>query len=456
MSSARGRDLAILTVGQAVTTVGDAAAMVALLLRMRPDGTGWVAALLAGELVPYVLLGTVAGLAVDRFETRRVLLFALTGQAVVAVPLAMIVTPWITVVLFVALNALSALAQPATSSLVPAITGPAGATGGYARLATGTSLGWLIGPAVGGIVTGAFGATSALLMDAATFAVLAGATALLRARRPPSKAGPPLDRPKRGGFALLWNTPALRVALLISAIATGCAVIDNVAAPFRLIDQLGTDDTGYGLYLTVWGAGALLGVLLLSRLEERRLESTLALGNLLMGLGIAGIGIAPTFVVALGASAVGGLGNGLVNVTRSALIAAHITQAEHGRAFAAAGAGTQLAIGIGTAIAAPLVVVLHPNLAMVAAGTCAMAAATGGLAYALRPCRITTGAIAGYRVPSRDVLIQDHRHQSSAKRSAAIRSSRAEASSASRRAGPAAASAACRSVSPSPDRPTIA
>jgi MFS family permease len=119
-----------------VSTAGDAAALTALLLRLRPAGAGWVALLLAGELVPFVVLAPVVGRVVDRFETRGVLLLGLVGQAAVAVPLALLGGRSATVALFAVLNALTALVRPATSALIPAIGGPADAARGYSLVAT--------------------------------------------------------------------------------------------------------------------------------------------------------------------------------------------------------------------------------------------------------------------------------------------------------------------------------
>jgi len=268
------RDLALLTAGVAVSTAGDAAALTALLLRLHPDGSGWVSALLAAALVPIVVLSPVVGRLVDRIETRRLLLIALTGQAIVAVPLALVRSPAATVMLFAALGALTALVRPATASLVPAITGTAHTARGYSLIATGVSLGWIVGPAAGGLITAALGTRAALLIDAGTFAVLALACAGLRARRHArggleshTEDGP------RSGFRLLWTDQTLRVALSVSALAVGCAVIDNVAAPFRFIDQLGATATGYGLYLTMWGTGALLGAQVLPLAGQHRAET---------------------------------------------------------------------------------------------------------------------------------------------------------------------------------------
>lgn len=398
MADGARRDLTLLATGQAVSVAGDAAALVALLLRLQPSGSGWVAALLAGELIPFIVFAPLSGTIVDRTETRQVLLISLIGQALVALPLALITTPWATVLLFAALNALSTLVRPATAAIVPAIVGGAEATQGYARLATGAGLGFIVGPALGGLVTGKLGDTTALIIDAATFAALALATAFVRARRPPRRdgAGSPTGKGASStwaGFAFLWRTAALRIALLVTALAVGCAVVDNVAAPFRFIDQLGTTDTGYGTYLTVWGFGALIGTRLLRRLDVSNHAVTLATGNLLSGIGIAGIGLAPNLGIALVASAVGGVGNGFANVSQNALIASSAPPALHGRAFAAGAAIIQTAIGVGTAAAAPLVAILGAGNAMTTAGGLAALAALGALVSTRYAVRRRTGAI---------------------------------------------------------------
>ena len=390
------RDVALLAAGQAISVAGDAAAFVALLLRLRPDGSGWVAALLAAELIPFVVAAPVSGRLVDRVETHRALLTALVGQALVAVPLALVAAPWATVALFAALSALATVVRPATAALLPVIVGADEATTGYARLATGMGIGWIVGPALGGLLTGAVGPTSTLLVDAGTFALLAVAVAFVRARRPPSAA--PARAAAAGawdGFRLLWRSPVLRIALLVSAVATGCAVVDNVAAPFRFIDQLGTSAFGYGVYLTVWSTGALIGVQLLPHLPPRRHAAALAAGNLLTGLGIVGIGVAPGLAVAFASSLIGGFGNGLVNVAQSTLIAAHTPNEQHGRAFAAAGAVMQAAIGVGTAAAAPLVTSFGAGRAMAGAGALAALAAAVGFRRLATATRSTAMPSAG-------------------------------------------------------------
>lgn len=366
------RDLAILASGLAVSIAGDAAAFIALLLRLQPHGSGWVAALLAAELVPFVVLAPLVGRVVDRYETRGVLIVALLGQAAVAVPLALVGGPLPTVLLFAVLAALSALVRPATNALIPAITGPDGRARGFARLGLAFGLGWIAGPAAGGLLTGWFGVRTAVLADAATFAVLAGGCALLSVRRrpaPPAAAG---DR--SGGLRLLVADRVLFVAVLGTAISVGAAMVDNVAAPFRFIDQLGASQSQYGLYLTLWGIGALAGAQALPRVRIGH-RPALALACLICGAGIAGIGAAPTLLLAYVAATLGGVGNGVLNVAQNALVAERTPAERHGRLFATVGAVSQTAIGGGTAAAAPLVAWLGAGGALIAAGVTSMTAA---------------------------------------------------------------------------------
>lgn len=377
-------DLSLLVAGLGFSTAGDAAALVALLLRLRPDGSGWVAALLAAQMVPRALLSSVIGRVVDRFETRRVLLLALVGQTHLAVLLAFAGPPSAILAVFAGLATLNALVRPATSALLPVITGTDKANHGYSWLATGYGLGLIAGSAAGGILTSVVGTRATLLSNAATFAVLTLACSALRTRRHPSQDAGGQAAGRRAGFALLRTDRVLRLAVAISAIAIACAVVDNVAAPFRFINQLGAGSGGYGTYMALWAASALLGSQVPRRIGPDRQQHAVGWGNLLAGLGIIGIGLAPNFLAALIAAVVGGVGNGLANVAQNTLISHRTPAASRGQTFAATGAVFQAAIGIGTAAGAALVKLLEANGAFIGSGTVTAAFALTALIIIFR------------------------------------------------------------------------
>jgi MFS family permease len=346
---------------------GDAAAMIALLLELRSHGVGWVSAALGAELLPFVLFASFSGRLVDRVDNRRLLVIGLAGQAIVAVPLAFARAPWLIVALFFGLNAVATLVRPASSAMVPALAGEAGATKGYAWVATGVGIGWIVGPAAGGLLMSATGVTTTLLVDAGTFLLTAAACAALSATRqldPPAGAA----EASHGGMRIIRRDTVLFLSIITTAIAVACAVVDNVAAPFRFIDQLATTSTGYGAYLALWGVGGIAGSQLPRRLDPSKLPVALAVGNGLSGVGIAGIGLAPSLCFALGAAVVGGIGNGIANVGQSALVASRVDTAQRGRAFASTAAVIQTGVGVGTVAGAPLVAAIGAGHSMIAAG----------------------------------------------------------------------------------------
>jgi MFS family permease len=393
------RDVGLTAAGVMVSTAGDAATLIALLYQLRAAGVGWVSALLAAQLLPTVLLSPAVGRLVDRVDNRRLLIIGLGAQALIVAPLAFVRSPWLVVLLFTVLTVVASVVRPAVSAMIPALSGEERMTSAYAWVATGSGIGWIVGPAAGGLLMSAFGIRTTLLADAATFVVLAVVCSRLRA----SRGGHPVvdtAESRLSGTRILWRDLILRNSLLVSGLAIACAVVDNVAAPFRFVDQLGTDATGYGAYLALWGVGALAGTQLPRRLPATTLPMVLAVGNVLCGLGILGVGVAPTLTLALIASVVGGIGNGMENVAVSALVASRVTADARGRAFASVSALFQTATGIGTVAGAPLVAVFAAGATMAGAGGLTVLVATFALVWAWRWHARPSGQVVPPSAPS--------------------------------------------------------
>ena len=109
------RDLRILVGAVGLSTLGDAAALTALVVLVH-EGTGSslaVAGLLLGVWGPVVVLGGVAGALVDRVENVRLLVLGAAGQAAVVLAMIAAGTPEAAVLLAPLLGAGSAVVQPA-------------------------------------------------------------------------------------------------------------------------------------------------------------------------------------------------------------------------------------------------------------------------------------------------------------------------------------------------------
>ncbi|GAA2402264.1 hypothetical protein GCM10010191_07130 [Actinomadura vinacea] len=367
--------------------LGTTAAFLAMVLHLRHDGSGWVTALLLAELTPFILMGALAGWLVDRLEARALLIVVSIGQAIVSVALSMASSPIAIVALVALLGTQAAVERPAAGALVPHITGEEHATRGYARLSTGRALGSIGGPAIGGFVSVAGETRAALLINAASFLILALALTTVGARRRPS--GPPggdggVGDSVEAGFRFLVRQPVLRLAIPLTALAAGIALADNVAAPYRFADDFAVGAVGFGVYEALYSVCELIGIqAFTSKLSRGREEKLLAAGNLMLGLGVLGIGLAGNYPLALAAAVIGGVGNGMSNAGEGVVIRLCTPEALRGRAFAASGALVQTASIGGAMAGAPAVAVFGAAGTMVIFGSLAAAVAAVGVVVAL-------------------------------------------------------------------------
>ena len=197
------RDRRLLSGAVGLSALGDFLGFIPLALYVQErTGSGIaVAGLFIALWAPSVVLGGPAGLLADRVESRRLLRDVSLGQAAIAAVLALTFGGLaVTLALTALLGVGVALAQPAEFALVPAAAGPGGVAAANGRIEAARYLGFTLGPVLGGLLAAAGGTRIALLVNAASFLVVALAAQALRARREPRTAtarpnGPPPRAP---------------------------------------------------------------------------------------------------------------------------------------------------------------------------------------------------------------------------------------------------------------------
>jgi MFS family permease len=335
----RQRDFLLLFVSYGLSSLGDYLALLALTIRVHDlTSSGWaVAGLLLTGLVPLVVFAPLAGLMVDRFETVRLL--AVTGllQAGVAAGLAFAGTLPLIYSLSFLLGTGFAVTQPGLFALVPKVAGEEHVTAANANMEVARWGGATLGPLVGGAIAAGFGTRAALLADAASFAIVAAATMALRVRRPAEiQAGERQPREARQGVALIARDRLLRLVAGVLAAVVLFAAMDNVAEVFFAKDVLDAGDAGYGGLVGAWTLGMVLGSTLIARrIQANRLASTLLLAAVTGGSAVVLAAAIPTLPLALAAFMVGGVSNGVVNVSMRSLIHHRVPDRLRGRVFAA-------------------------------------------------------------------------------------------------------------------------
>lgn len=350
-----------LWLARGISHIGDGAAVVALVLYVKGTGRGGVAvgALLLAQALPR-FLGPIAGSLADRMDRRRIMIGCDLGQAALFAVIALWRPPLVYVLVLVAATAfLATTFGPASSSAMPLLVAPPDLVQANAWMGMTLNLQVAAGPFLGGLLVSLLGVRAGLLVNAASFALSAALLRTLPALR--AETEHPSERTtllgeSRAGLAYVWRVPLLRALVLSLFLGVAFAAVDNVALVFLTQNVLGAGAFGYGGVAAAFGIGMLVGSIALSWRPPRRNPYPLLLwGWALVAVGTLFTGLAPVVGAAVGAQAVGGLGNGIQNIASDTLVQQNVpghmlgrvfglvsTAAFGGSAFAYAGGGILL------------------------------------------------------------------------------------------------------------------
>lgn len=332
-----------------------------------------VAAILVAELLPLVLGAPLAGALVDRLPNRRLLIVALLCQGTAIAAVAPLMGQPVYVVVLVLVSGCGrAIAQPCIAALVPHIAGEDEATRGYALLGTARSAGNIGGVTGGALLAGFFGHPAAMLIDGATFLVYAALLAFVRTERRPTGAHE--ERPSAlAGIRHVRRDPVLFAAIAGLALVVGAVVVINVADPAFVRYVLHGDEFVLGAMQACWMVGILLGNRLVARLRTvREVAHALAISGVATGVAVLIPATFPFLVTAGIGWLIGGVSNGVGNVTMNAIVRLRTPEEMRGRAFAAVTSMVTGANLLGTATAGVLLLVMGPRAVFALGGTGAL------------------------------------------------------------------------------------
>lgn len=326
----RNRNYALLFTGQFTSLVGDQLYVVALpFLILVHAGVRELGLVLMCFGLGRIVTVPIGGVLADRINKAKLMLLSDAGRAlcVVAVAgVAFLPEPSIVPVmaLTAVLGALEGLFLAPSYAILPDVLGDDQLPAGNALNTALESAAAFVGPALAGLVVAAFTPGVALAIDAGTFVISALTLLALRLTPRDSEDGDSEDDqhqdevpdalPRMGFIRLLATSRVVQLTLLITLFSNlAFDAMADVALPvFSLVDLGGAD--AFGLLLSAFGAGALIGGLLTDaffRLPHR--------GLIALGLGVVqGIAIALVpFVGGLAGAAIllaaSGLTIGLLN-----------------------------------------------------------------------------------------------------------------------------------------------
>ncbi|HEV2923581.1 MAG TPA: MFS transporter [Solirubrobacteraceae bacterium] len=241
-----------------------------------------------------------------------------------------------------------------------------------AALNVAFSLSFVIGPAIGGVVVAGAGAPAALFIDVGSF-VICGAMLLDLHPHVEEAGGESIRARLSAAWRHVNEVPSLRGLLAMEAVAL---LFFEAGGPIEVAYAKATlhaGDRGYGLLLTAWGLGAVLGSLVFARLVSRPLAAMLGAGTLAIGAGYVGFAIVPSLALACLAAVVGGIGNGLQWPSLISIVQRLTPQRLQGRMMGGVESLAALCLAVGLLLGGTLVAVSSPRVAFLAVGAGAIA-----------------------------------------------------------------------------------
>jgi len=250
--------------------------------------------------VAVVLLAIPAGAISDLWGRRSVLLFtqawaALTMVLFVLAAVSGRLGPVVILSLTFSLGLATTLGWPAWQMTLPEVALPTQMPAAVALNSAQWNVAQVLGPVVTGIVLAAAGAPCALALSALGFAGFLGAAVLWRPATVPARANlRQVHLAGRMAIRYARRSPELRAVLLrtVLFVLPGSAML--ALLPLVARQHLGEGVSGYGLLLSLLGAGALVGVVLLPRLAALGPRTLLSAGMCLLAATLVVAGVTRT------------------------------------------------------------------------------------------------------------------------------------------------------------------
>jgi MFS family permease len=348
------------------------------------------------ELVPALIVGQVAGVLVDRWDRRRILVVAGVVQAALLLPLLAATTAdrlWIIYLVAALQSCLARLCGPAKAALIPSLVPRDQLAAANSLNAVSDNLARLVGSPIGGLAIQLLGLVGVVVVDAVTFLVSAALTAVIRrspaesgvagaaaasagptpmpadsntARAAEPNAGEPRPAPAGAtsvgsslvadwldGLRTIRRTPPLTAVLSIGALSQVAQGIFVVLFVVFVLQELHGTGGDVGLIRGVQAIGGVIGGFVVGALS-RRLGPRMLIGWGFISFGLIALATwnAPLVTTAIGLYVVlfivvgipgVALSTGLLTLVQSVAPPTHL-----GRVFAAfdTGSGALMAVGV--------------------------------------------------------------------------------------------------------------
>ena len=361
--------------------------------------------ILIANRLPSVVLGSVAGVFVDRWDRKRTMVVANLVRAPLLLLLLTVDSAarvWIVYLVAFGVSTMSQFFRPAENALLPRLVSEEHLVPANALNALNDNVSRLIGPALGGLVAAWFGLGGVAAVDAASFLIAAGMMAAIATSTKSERRPPPEAATVTGTWAAVWHewlaglrlireNRALRIVCGVMALSSLGEGVMGTAFWVYVDEALHGGAREAGWLMSAQAVGGLVGAVVIGAWAKTR--SPLYL----LGWGAIGLGLIdlvtfnyPAFLreiwPGLVLMAIVGVPATAFGTGYTAALQTEAEDAYRGRVFGALSTAMGLLMIVGAAIAGAaterlgaVAVLTIDSLAYVAAGAFALRMLRGGM-----------------------------------------------------------------------------
>ena len=386
------RNFRLYFIGQTVSSIGSWAQSLAvtwlvLEITNRSDQLGIAVAL---QFLPMLLLGAPAGVLVDRFDNRKLLVATSSVSALLALGFGLVVATdlvnmWWIYGLTMMLGLVLAVERPTMQAILLQLVGPELLPNAVAINGTINSVSRLIGPAIAGVLIAVVGIEVGFFVNAASYLVVIAALLLLRSNELHPR--PLAVRAKgrlREGFAYVRSHPDVARPLLVMAVVGTIALNFQTTIPSMVRFGFDGGAGAVGLCMSVSAIGSILGGVYIAGVTPHP-RRTLAL--VLLGFGVAclAISLAPAYWVFVAMSTAVGFASASFQSVNTVVVQQATEPGMQGRVMALHQMAWFGSTPIGALLMGWIIQISSPRVPFVLGGISALLCAVG--VVGLRPSR---------------------------------------------------------------------
>ncbi|MDJ0755442.1 MAG: MFS transporter [Ardenticatenaceae bacterium] len=399
----RQRNFAFLWAGGLISMIGNWVLLVAVpfYIYQVTESALATSAVLMVYVAPGAFFGTLAGVFVDRWDRKRVMVAGNLLQMAVVLIMLLIRSPewvWLIYVAIFLEATISQFTGPAENALLPTLVGEEHLIAANSLNSMNDNLARLVGPAVGGALLALTGFWAVVVIDAITFGLAALMIAQVHTQTRPApkiteeapaagQAWLQFWREWLSGLRYIKRVRVLAITISILAFALfGDAIMSALLVVF-VQEEMGLSAVEFGWIMTARGIGGLIGGILIAQLGQKLSQTLLITAGLtLSGILLLIVVIFPTLTVILPLVVLVGISVMAFFIGFQTILQIETEEAYRGRVFGAYGTTMMLIMLIGSGLAGALADVAgSTELMAAAAGIYIIAGALAFVLYRLQP-----------------------------------------------------------------------